>query len=40
MGSILSLLAILSLAAGLSAAELTPARLRMDFLIGGKHAPA
>jgi NitT/TauT family transport system substrate-binding protein len=34
-----SLLAILGLGVQAQAAELKPANVRMDFIIGGKHAP-
>jgi NitT/TauT family transport system substrate-binding protein len=39
MGGLLLALVVLCLGVAAQAAELTPANVRMDFIIGGKHAP-
>lgn len=39
ISTVACILANLVLSTALHAAELTPARIRMDFIIGGKHAP-
>jgi len=39
VGAIVSALVVLGIGVAVQAAELTPANIRLDFIIGGKHAP-